>query len=148
MTREDMMRELELLPVWQLRVPVSETVEIKDISPVPIRQNVELKPDLQTQLLESTVKESLANPDKLLEVLMPMSSEPPIFTHIASENGEYLFVLSSAEMRADELQLFQNVCKALQINTKAAEKFAYISQPNNVQAKLLIVLGEAKAQAI
>ena len=149
MTREDMMRELELLPVWQLRTPATEVLAIKDTSRVLARNDVELTPDLQVQLVESVVKEPLENPGESPEALTLVSIEPPTFTHIASEDGEYLFVLPSAAMSADELQLFQNICKALRVKTKPAENsFDILSSINDVQTKLLIVMGEAVAQII
>ena len=149
MTREDMMRELELLPVWQSRAPAPEVAAIKDTSRISTLQDVESTPDLQVQLVESVVKEPLENPGESPEALTLVSIEPPTFTHIASEDGEYLFVLPSAAMSADELQLFQNICKALRVKTKPAENsFDILSSINDVQTKLLIVMGEAVAQII
>jgi hypothetical protein len=149
MTREDMMRELELLPVWQLRAPASEVLAIKDVGGASSRQDVELTPDLQVQLVEVAAKLSLANKVESTNDLIPVSIESPIFTFIASENGEYLFMLPSVVMNAEEFQLFQNISKALRIKTKLAETSADIlAYINEMQVKLLIVLGEATAQMI
>jgi hypothetical protein len=149
MTREDMMRELELLPVWQLRAPASQELAIKNVGGASSRQDVELTPDLQVQLVDVAVKVSLANTVESTNDLMPVSIESPKFTFIASENGEYLFILPSAVMNVEELQLFQNICKALRIKTKLAETSPDISASiNEMQAKLLIVMGEATAQVM
>lgn len=149
MTREDMMRELELLPVWQSRAPVPEVQTISDVGRALARQDVGLKPDPQVQLVEEMPKDSLDNIEEPLEVLTLVAIEPPTFTHIASENGEYLFVLPSAAMTAEELELFQNICKALRIKTKSVETTTDISVSiNDAQAKLLIVMGETAAQML
>ncbi len=149
MTREDIMRELELLPVWQSRTPAPEVSATKEVGRVENRQDAGVKPDLQAQLTEAIVKESLANIEKSLETSTSVASEPSIFTHIASENGECLFVLANVAMVAEELQLFQNICKALRIKTKPAETSSDIlASINNMQTKLLLVMGEATAQEI
>jgi len=149
MTREDMMRELELLPVWQSRAPAPEVAVIKDVSQVLTQQAVELEPDLQVQVVEVTANELLANVNEPSETLTPVPNGSPTLTYIASEDGEYLFVLPNAAMSAEELQLFQNICKALRIKTKPAETSSDIlASINEVQAKLLVVMGEAVAQMI
>ena len=142
MTREDMMRELELLPVWQSRAPAPEVAVIKDVSRVLTQQAVELEPDFQVQVVEAAANEPSAT-------LTPVPIGSPTFTYIASENGGYLFVLPNAAMSAEELQLFQNICKALRIKTKPAETSSDIlASINDMQAKLLVVMGEAAAQVI
>ncbi|MDI1361008.1 hypothetical protein, partial [Methylotenera sp.] len=96
-----------------------------------------------------TVQETLANVEQPLETLTTVPIESPIFTQIASENGDYLFVLPNSAMNAEELQLFQNICKALRIKTKPAETSSDIlASIKDMQAKLLIAMGEATAQAI
>ncbi|MDI1298107.1 hypothetical protein [Methylotenera sp.] len=147
MTREDIMRELGLLPVWQSRAPapVAEAINIENQA--LIQQDITLKPDLEVQLVDVVVEELLVNPDKSPEMLTPVAIEPPVFTHIASDDGEYLFVLPSAAMSADELQLFQNICKALRIKTKAAETSSDIlASISGMPTKLLLVMSEAVAQ--
>ena len=149
MTREDMMRELELLPVWQSRAPAPEVAALNDVNRVLTRQDVGLKPDLQVPLVEEVPQDLVENEKKLSEVSIPVAVELPIFTHIASENGEYLFVLPNTAMSAEELQLFQNICKALRIKTKPAETSSDIlASINDMQTKLLVVMGEAAAQVI
>jgi uracil-DNA glycosylase len=149
MTREDMMRELELLPVWQSRAPAPEVPAIKDASRVLTPQDIELKPDMQVQVEDVVVKDSLVNIEESSDTLTPLPIESPTLTYIASENGEYLFVQPNAAMSADELQLFQNICKALRIKNKPAENSSdVLASIKDVQAKLLVVMGEAAAQMI
>ncbi|ADI30665.1 hypothetical protein [Methylotenera versatilis] len=149
MTREDMMRELELLPVWQSRAPAPEVPAIKDVSRVLTPQDLELKPDMQVQVEDVFVKDSLVNIEESSDTLTPVPIESPTLSYIASENGEYLFVLPNAAMSAEELQLFQNIGKALRIKTKPAEISSDIlASIKDMQAKLLIAMGEAVVQMI
>lgn len=149
MTREDMMRELELLPVWQSRMPATEVAAIKDASRVLTPQDLELKLGLQVQVEVVVVKDSLVNIEESSDTLTPVPIESPTLSYIASENGEYLFVLPNAAMSADELQLFQNIGKALRIKTKPAEISSDIlASIKDLQAKLLIAMSEAVAQMI
>ncbi|MDI1309709.1 MAG: hypothetical protein PSV17_09795 [Methylotenera sp.] len=149
MTREDMMRELELLPVWRLRAPLPEAAAINEVTQVLTRQDIVLKANPQPQLVEIIEDTSLASPDESVEALTPVAIEPQKFTHIVSEDGEYLFLLPNAAMSTDELQLFQNICKALRIKTKPAETSSDIlASISEMQTKLLLVMGEAVAQVI
>jgi len=133
-----MLRELELLPAWQLREPMKEKVAaITDVGRVETRL-VGFQPDLQVQLLEGIVKTSA-----------PITIKPQILTLMVSESGEYLFVLPNATMRMEETQLLQNIYQAMRIKVKVAElseNIADIIQTN--QVKLLIAMGEATAQGL
>ena len=103
MTREDMMRELELLPVWQSRAPAHEVKVINDVGRALTPQDLELKPDLQVQVVEAVAKESLANIEEALGALTPESIESPIFTCIVSENGEYLLNINPRLNRGEKI---------------------------------------------
>jgi hypothetical protein len=148
MTREDMLRELELLPVWQLRTPAPEVAAISDVVHASIRQDVALKLDLQGQLVE-VENQSLENIGRPSEVVIQKPAESSAFTHIASECGEYLFMLPNTTMSVDELQLFQNICKALRIKAKPAVVSADIlASITDARPKLLLVMDEATAQVV
>ena len=76
MTREDMLRELELLPAWQLRAPAAGESAAK-INPAPV---VKAQPELQTQVSEQQANE-ISAPVLNLRMLM-------------SEDAQYLFLLA------------------------------------------------------
>ncbi len=125
MTREDMLRELELLPVWQLRTPLPARLEQVDVKITA--EIVKITPPTEA----------------------PVIAEPPIFSYIASEDGLYLLVLENVALSADEAQLLQNICQAMRIKTKAAvtsANTADIVQTN--QTRLVIAMGEAAAQGV
>ncbi len=172
MTREDMMRELELLPVWQLRAPVIGA-ELKAIDRVSTQQDAglsqhllsiqnapqvnigdqppkpEQSPDIQVKLEGETSKDSLESIKELSEISILVAIEPPTFTFIASEDSECLFVLPSAAISLEELRLFENICKVLRIKTKPSETSSDIlASITDVLPKLLLVMGETASQVI
>lgn len=125
MTREDMLRELELLPVWQLRTPLPAKLEQEDVK----------------------ITAEIAKITPQTEALV--IAEPRIFSYIASEDGLYLLVLENVALSADEAQLLQNICQAMRIKTKVAvtsANTADIVQAN--QTRLVIAMGEAAAQGV
>ena len=136
MTREDMLRELELLPVWQLRAPLPT-----QIMP-PQAEVVQAK---QTQVNSDKVE---PNPDaEKLQVGATAPIAPPQFMHIASEEGEWLFILPDAPLPADEAQLLQNIFIALRIKVKPAQVSANVSEAvATLQPKRVIAMGEGVGQ--
>jgi DNA polymerase len=150
MTREDMLRELELLPVWQLRVPLpsqTEALPIAEAMPIKVEQNT-------AELVATQVQEAaVALQDEALAIVeLPAVASvvmPQLFTHIANDNGDWLFVLPNAALQADEERLLQNIFMAMRIKAKPAETSSNIADViNTTQPKLLIAMGEATAQAM
>lgn len=144
MTREDMLRELELLPVWQLRAPLPSQAEAV---PINVEQNTaEL---VATQAQEAAV---VLQDEALAIVELPAVASvvmPQLFTHIANDNGDWLFVLPNAALQADEERLLQNIFMAMRIKAKPEETSSNIADVINTnQPKLLIAMGEATVQAM
>jgi DNA polymerase len=84
-----------------------------------------------------------------LEVAEEPTSISQELKYIASEDGDWLFVLSHSEMSQDELQLFQNICKALRIKTKPAEvSNDALTLIDIMHPKLLLAMGEMTAQQL
>jgi len=135
MTREDMLRELELLPVWQLRAPLPAQTML------PQAEVVQANP---TQVNSDKVP----NPDaEKLQVDATASIAPTQFMYIASEDGGWLFILPDAPLLADEAQLLQNILIALRIKVKPAQVSANVSEAvATLQPKRVIAMGEGVAQ--
>jgi len=165
MTREDILHELELLPVWHLRVglpsletPPLASVTLKvaedlsvDVGLTEITQTLVQADDRKTEIIELEVVELVVEAIAIEDVLSEKMEilESLIFTHIASEDGNWLFVLPNAALQADEAQLMQNICKAMRINAKPSVlavntlDFIQLTQP-----KMLVAMGECTAQAM
>ncbi len=148
MTREDIMRELELLPVWQLRSPLPTTQV-----PSQVQEAVAEKVKVSEATLKAETAADVVIEPNLVEVateldlrVEPASSSQEL-TFISSDDGDWLFVLSSNVMTNEEQQLFQNICKAMRIKTKPAETSTNVLMLiDSLHPKLLLVLGEEVAQ--
>ncbi len=145
MTREDILQELELLPVWQLRVvlPSLET-------PPPPQMLVQAN-DSRTEIIELKVSVPVVK-ELMIEcgnIEKTETLESLTFTQIASEDGHWLFVLPNAALQADEAQLMQNICKAMRINVKppllAVNMLDFIQ---SAQPKMIVAMGESTAQTM
>lgn len=161
LTREDILRELELLPVWQLRVPLPLQVEIMQTELSQVESALTLPDGLITEAILTQTKlevEPVNSEHKPLLVeltsdlavtLEPQAAVTQLFTHIASEDDDWLFVMPDAALSSDEALLFQNICKAIRIKTKPAEiSKNTLDVLNNIHPKLLIAMGEATAQVM
>jgi DNA polymerase len=144
MTREDMLRELELLPVWQLRAPLLSQAETLPVKVERITSEL-----VATQVQDATV---VLQEEALVIVESPaVASEtmPQLFTLIANDNDDWLFVLPNAALQADEERLLQNIFMAMRIKAKPAETSSNIADViNTTKPKQLIAMGEATVQAM
>lgn len=118
MTRDDVLRELELLPVWQLRAPLL---------------------NLETQPAEKMVVE--IKPEAPAEAVQKIKAE---FDYFQSENNAWIFICSANRIdTALQSMLLNNIFAALQINAKK-----YDGDLATIQAKVMIAMGEKTAQTL
>ena len=147
MTQEDVLRELELLPMWHLRAGLTPLApEAHAASPVPVVPAAHVAaPVLTEQVLPEPV------------VLEPVIPEPVIpepvaalaWTQVASTDGVWLFVSLTASLSADEWQLLQNMAKAMRISLSPPQAMTDPSHALSAsQANMLIAFGEASAQQL
>lgn len=176
MTREDMLRELELLPIWSLRnplpSPLAQVVEIQAqealfIAPAPIEAAVEVVTEVPSGVVGEVVSEVVnevllesAWPEALPEAapVMPAPvadvqafaspvSEPQVFRHVTSEDGDWLFVFPQAAPTEDEALLLRNIFMAMGIRTKSQDAHAItLDLLQTLQPKQVVAMGEAVAQ--
>lgn len=121
MNREDLLRELELLPVWQLRKPITSAVSTAS----------------QLHSAQTQMEVRNKDQDKLQQPLRL----------IVSADNEWLFLLSQAIDEQAE-QLLQNIFKAIGISVGQDTHLSEKSQLNEFQTKMMIVMGESVAQQI
>jgi uracil-DNA glycosylase len=162
MTREDMLRELELLPVWQLRAPLplqvpsqTEPATLMTAEDLPINieqiESVTILTSVSDAVAESKVVESEIVESVVKELLVEEHEaiKSQAFTHIASEDGHCLFVLPNVALQADEAQLMQNICKAMCMHVKPVElSVITVDVIQTTQPKLIIAMGEATVQTL
>ena len=127
MTQEDVLRELELLPMWHLRAGFA-----------PLAPEVVM--DYATPVVPAA------------HVAAPVLPEPVAalaWTQVASTDGLWLFVSLTAGLSADEWQLLQNMAKAMRISLRSPQA---MTNPGHAlsasSAKMLIAFGEAAVQQL
>lgn len=151
MTREDILRELELLPVWQLRAPLPSQVELPQglvvSEPAPQTESEQIVPAVV--ITEADIEKALPNQfeQAKADIAPILVAEPQVFRHIASEEGDWLFVLANTTPHADEALLLRNIFMAMAIKAKPSEAPALtIDILEATKPKLVIAMGEAAAQ--
>lgn len=118
MTREDILRELELLPVWRSRASALPPVELaQEIADLKLAEITEKPPTAAEPVAETS------------------------FYIVVSDDKKWAFVLPEALTGAAQT-LFDNILLALQINKTHAESLA------NLDVKVTLVLGEIAAQQL
>jgi uracil-DNA glycosylase len=128
MTREDALRELELLPVWQLRAP-SLMQDVVQIAAEKVVANA---------VIETAVIET-APP----VIAITQKADVDVETY-QSENSAWVFVCSVSRMdAASQSMLLNNIFAALQIKPKK-----YDGDLVAIQAKVIVAMGEKVAQAL
>ena len=146
MTQEDVLRELELLPMWHLRAslaplaPEAQAVSAAPVSPVPVVPAAVAVPVLP----EPDVAEQIVPEQIVLEPVATLA-----WTQVASTDGVWLFVSLTASLSADEWQLLQNMAKAMRVSLNTAQP---MTDPGHAlsasPAKMLIAFGAAAAQQL
>ena len=123
MTRDDVLRELELLPVWRLRAPNVSPVDLAQ-KPVKTQKNTEVK-----------VAESIEKPH-----LLPVT-EKSVYL-LVSDDKKWAFVLPEV-LTGEAEALFNNILLALHINKTHTETLVHLTN-----AKVIIAMGEEAAQQL
>ena len=122
-TREDVLRELELLPVWKLRTPL--TKEFQQVA----------KAEVKTTIKTETQIESL-----------PVALEENTYHCSISEDRKWAFIwLANTILSASQSTLFSNILVALKI-TKITQM--RISNIEDFKVGVIVVMGEAAAQQV
>ena len=158
MTREDRLRELELLPVWHLRQAMPHAPMPSVTTPQQVL--------IEAEHVTDTHSADIAPFDQLNSPILPVDNEQPkplasapqLFRYATSENADWLFVLSndsggdliegqSKDSAADEAILLNNILMAMRIKVSHAtspESIATILQL--IKPKLIIAFGTAISQ--
>ena len=142
MTQEDVLRELELLPMWHLRASLTPLA--------PAAQAVSSVPVMPAAHVEAPVvpEPVVPEPDKA-EPVAPEPITAMAWTQVASTDGAWLFVSHTASLSADEWQLLQNMAKAMRISLSPPQAMTDPSHALSAsQANMLIAFGEASAQKL
>ena len=151
MTREDVLRELELLPVWQLRAPLKPLVVVDNpvLHDEPV---VEVTSVVEPALEKSAYEIPLSfAPESALETAPEVIQEPLTeavsYQCIASDDNAYLFILAADLLTADAQTLLNNIWRAMRLNVKPAFSSTAASL-DLAPHQVMIVMGETVAQQL
>ena len=129
LTREDMLRELELLPIWRLRETLPAAPESENSTPVLI-------PVLDHQLAQQ----------ELIQIDVVEKTQKAVL--VLSTDKNWAFVLPAA-LSGQSLDLFNNILRALKI--KPMDAMQTLNLANEIQesgAKVVVAMGELTAQQL
>lgn len=115
LTRDDVLRELELLPVWQLRTPVPQIEETQ--APVPAELPTQSGPETQTQV------------------------NLPALRMLVSEDACYLFLLETP-LTGDEEILLQRMLNSIDVKPSVDIGLQGMSELRANAAKAIIAMGQ------
>ncbi len=164
LTREDMLRELELLPAWRLNAPLPQA-EAPQAEVTPIQ--VSFEPTVQ-QTAESVIEETSVEETQVEKTPDVASMDLATLSQYVMGSGdakaEWLFIGDAPS--ADDLQaghpfagqageLLDKMLIAIQLQRSKNVFLTYLSQPEYlnrqielVQPKLIFVFGEIAAQTL
>jgi hypothetical protein len=155
MNQDDILRELELLPVWQsrppaIKAPEEATAEVAPIAEVPAVLPIAevASPEVVVPEPELNVVEQKPAPPVISEPAVPEAALPSVaFRCIVSDDAQWLFVLQQQQSEEAET-LLQNMIKAVAVkvgqNVEQADAAALIQ----FASKVIVVMGEAAAQQL
>jgi len=155
MNQDDILRELELLPVWQSRAPaikapekateavapiaeVSAVLQIAEVAPPEV-----MVPEPELNVVEQKPVPPVISAPAVSEAALPFVA----FRCIVSDDAQWLFVLQQQQSEEAET-LLQNMIKAVAVkvgqNVEQADAAALIQ----FAGKVIVVMGEAAAQQL
>ncbi|MES2637056.1 MAG: uracil-DNA glycosylase family protein [Pseudomonadota bacterium] len=131
MTREDILRELELLPVWQLRV---------SLPAMPFAESLQSDSVADAQ---NTLEKGESSENSLIENAVTSTA-----FLVSSDDKKWIFVLP-AVLTGQSAELFNNILRALKIKpTQMAHSLQLIQDIEQLGAKIIIAMGEIAAQQL
>jgi len=138
MNQEDVLRELELLPVWQLRLPATKApIETTAaVAPAEVNTPEEVAAEPNLEMVEQEAKPAVMSEQLVSEVGAP----PYAFRCIVSEDAQWLFVLPES--------LLQNMMKAVSVKVGQNIEQADVAAVSQFASKVIVVMGEEAAQQL
>ncbi|PKO47860.1 MAG: hypothetical protein CVU29_00295 [Betaproteobacteria bacterium HGW-Betaproteobacteria-22] len=155
MTREDLLRELELLPVWSLRALLPEPVS--DARPfTPIQPAVQTAQSVLTDaaVVNDVVPTNALSVDLVAAPAVEDEAMPQALVTLrllTSDIEEVAFLLSESLTDAESMAvetLLQNMLKAMKVVCRHDVRNVNLQQLQENACKVIIVMGEAAANAL
>lgn len=141
LTREDMLRELELLPVWRLRSPLAETL--------PSARVPETGPIIETQIVAMPVVEVNAEPVEVVAetpivqedaAALTADIKPPDIAPEPVVQSPWLLYCPQAGDSPSQ-QLLQNIVRALRLPAEEVVLHQQIISLDQVKTRFCVLFG-------
>ena len=155
MTREDVLRELELLPVWQLKGQLpSIKSSIQNVTALTPESEtfVEPSPPVSPQfepVIEPVIEPAPLDNQREEDVVVATPAEP--FRLLINDDATVAFVLDSAieSSNAQDIEtLLSNMLKAINMKCHIDIPNANVDTLNEQAIKLVMVMGESAANSL
>lgn len=163
MSREDMLRELELLPVWQLRQPLPTQPATEKsidavIEPPVVEQAAPAAEPLTSEIIatEPLMPELIASPEtvqaeNLAAITVVEVSRPLPLRLLLSDDGAYAFLIEPYPAEVDNQAveiLFKNMIRAMKLSCRADSTVMADKLFAEAVPRLIVSMGEAAANSL
>lgn len=146
MMREDVLKELELWPVWSLRRPQATQPKILENLP-----EVSLSSE-KAQIESAPVEVVISGQTQVAQVHVVQTAslvDTQTYLSYQTENADCLVLHENKEFSEEEEKLWLNICKAMQFLQKMPTRRATIrALLENKSPKVMIIFGEQVAQTM
>jgi uracil-DNA glycosylase len=132
MTREDALRELELLPVWKLRAPKEILFALPTITETVIAATIEAAPTAGEDLAATVFEMTLSQDKKWAFIYKPADR---LDTRLQARTG----------MSESSGMLLSNILQALHIDKPVKSQVQNLTE---IRAQVIVVMGETVAQKL
>ena len=145
MTREDMLRELELLPVWRLRSTSAELELAKSV--VASSENLAVAAAIIDVPIASNAKVDGVLVGPATE-LIPINEPALMLRLLVSADANWLFLLEYSEDGLEKETLLQNMLRAVSVKTNVDIVRIELTQLAVYQPKLMVIFGDAAVRSL
>lgn len=143
LTREDMLRELELLPVWKLRQPLPEPLAEATAEVALQASNAPSLPVLSEQAVETE-----AVLEAQLEIAASSSAWSKPVRALLSEDAKYMFLMQPALPDEAAALLLQNMLRAMRMTCRTETQNTVDEIFAQHTPKLIICFGSETAETL
>jgi len=146
MTREEILKELELWPLWTLRQPLPDLTTF--ISAEPLESSHSQQRNLLSHANTEIAVDDIADLDgKSLEEAETASEIQ--FQCYETDGGFCVAVHQLIALSKDERLLWDNICRAMRLPMRLVENAATVNDlTNKKSAKVIMLIGESTAQRV
>lgn len=146
MMREEVLKELELWPVWSLRRPLSPPPKALETLPeVSLPEEMAQIENAQVEVAQVEVAQVAQT--QLAEVSTLIDTQT--YLSFQTENADCLVLHENKDFSQEEEKLWLNICKAMQFSQKMPTRRVTISALlENQSPKVMIIFGEQVTQSL